>query len=60
MQRSSSIRRRTPALEGDYWILTNIYAPCTPDGKKDFCEWFKDIQMPDDQEWLIVGDFNLM
>lgn len=41
------------------WILTNIYAPCTPSGKKEFLAWFKNIQMPSDIDWLIVGDFNL-
>ena len=45
---------------GNYWMLTNIYAPCTPEGKREFCDWFKNIQMPDEQDWLIVGDFNLM
>jgi len=45
---------------GNYWLLTNIYALCTPDGKRDFCDWFKNIQMPDEQDWIIVGDFNLM
>jgi hypothetical protein len=28
-------------------------------GKKDFIEWFQDIHMPDDVDWLVVGDFNL-
>lgn len=23
-----------------------------------FFDWFKDIQMPDDTKWLILGDFN--
>ena len=45
---------------GNYWMLTNIYAPCTPKGKREFCDWFKNIQMPDEHDWLIVGDFNLM
>jgi len=40
-------------------ILTNIYAPCTPSSKKYFVEWFQNIQMPDNVDWLIVGDFNL-
>jgi hypothetical protein len=42
-----------------HWILTNIYAPCTYSGKRDFLQWFTDIQMPEDVNWLIVGDFNL-
>jgi hypothetical protein len=45
---------------GNYWMLTNVYAPCTTEGRKDFYDWFKNIQMPDEQDWLIVGDFNLM
>ena len=42
------------------WILTNVYAPCTPEGKVIFFYWFRDISMPDDLNWLIVGDFNLI
>jgi exonuclease III len=41
------------------WILTNIYAPCTPSGKREFISWFKNIQMSDQADWLVVGDFNL-
>jgi hypothetical protein len=37
-----------------------VYAPCTPVGKRAFLEWFKGIQMPDQAEWLIIGDFNLI
>jgi len=29
-------------------------------GKRRFLEWFKHIQMPDQTEWIIVGDFNLI
>jgi len=36
------------------WILTNIYAPCTRAGKRDFINWFQNIQMPDIVDWLIV------
>jgi endonuclease/exonuclease/phosphatase family metal-dependent hydrolase len=42
------------------WILTNIYDPSTPDGRVEFLNWFKSIVMPDDQSWIIVGDFNLI
>lgn len=41
------------------WTLTNVYGPCTPEGKRDFIDWMKNIQMPDDTDWLLVGDFNL-
>ena len=42
------------------WVLTNIYAPCTPAEKTQFLSWFRDIQMPTEILWLIVGDFNLI
>lgn len=44
---------------GASWILSNIYAPFTPAGKREFLAWFKNIQMPDNIDWLVVGDFNL-
>jgi hypothetical protein len=47
-------------VTGQKWILTNIYAPCTPDGKLDFLRWFWDIDMPDEECWIILGDFNLI
>jgi hypothetical protein len=30
-------------LTDDCWILTNIYAPCTTEGKSAFLQWFKDL-----------------
>jgi exonuclease III len=47
-------------LNGQKWILTNIYATCTPDGKLSFLRRFKNIQMPDDCLWIVLGDFNLI
>jgi hypothetical protein len=47
-------------LSGEHWILTNIYAPCTSEGKLAFLNWFKNIEMPVEAKWLIVGDFNLL
>jgi hypothetical protein len=50
----------TCSLSGETWLLTNIYAPCTVEGKFSFLNWLKNISMPDDTKWLIVGDFNLL
>lgn len=46
-------------LNNDPWILTSVYGPCDAEGKITFIDWFENIHMPDDIEWLIVGDFNL-
>lgn len=50
----------TSNINNSSWVLTTMYAPCTPVGKRTFLERFKGIQMPDQTEWLIIGDFNLI
>lgn len=45
---------------GDSWVLTNIYAPCIDEGRIQFLECFKNIDMLDMVDWLIVSDFNLI
>lgn len=47
-------------LNDESWIVSNIYGPCIPEGKRQFTDWFKQIQMPQEWDWLVVGDFNLM
>jgi exonuclease III len=47
-------------MSGASWVLTNVYAPCTVQGRLDFLDWFGSIDMADDIDWLIVGDFNLI
>jgi hypothetical protein len=42
------------------WVLTCVYAPCTPEGRTLFLNWFKNITMPARTNWLILGDFNLI
>jgi len=42
------------------WVLTNVYGPCTTFGKILFVNWLKNIDMPDEVDWLLHGDFNLL
>lgn len=42
------------------WVLTCVYAPCTPEGRTIFLNWFKHIHMPAGTDWIILGDFNLI
>jgi hypothetical protein len=48
------------SMSGASWFLTNIYAPCSHEGRQDFLDWFHNINMPDDCDWLVVEDFNLI
>jgi hypothetical protein len=47
-------------INNSSWVLTTIYAPCTPTGKRAFLDWFKSFPMPEQTEWLNIGDFNLI
>lgn len=38
----------TSLHSGDSWVLTNIYALCTDEGRVLFLDWFKNIMMPED------------
>lgn len=42
------------------WILANVYAPCTDEGKQLFLNWFYNFDMDNENDWLWVGDFNLI
>lgn len=42
------------------WTLTCVYGPCTTDGKTSFINWLKEVQMIDNNEYIILGDFNLI
>jgi hypothetical protein len=48
------------AKDDGAWTLTNIYAPCQDAQQLAFLSWFHNIQVADDVDWLIVGDFNLI
>jgi exonuclease III len=47
-------------VSGATWTLTNIYAPCTTQEKLVFLNWFQNVDMLDDVDWLVLGDFNLI
>jgi hypothetical protein len=50
----------TSSISNASWVLTNVYASCTPDGKWRFLNWFHNIGMSEEIGWLVVGDFNLL
>jgi hypothetical protein len=40
--------------------LTSIYGPCHAEEKDQFIDWFGNIDMPEDTDWIIMGDFNFI
>ena len=44
----------------DSWNLVNVYGPCTGQRRLDFTSWLFDLHIPDNENWLILGDFNFI
>jgi exonuclease III len=50
----------TSTTSAQTWTLINIYGPCTGDLRNDFIKWLFDLNIPYDEDWLILGDFNFI
>lgn len=48
----------TTKKSGETWTLTNVYGPRQHDLRTIFINWFQNIQMEDDTNWLVLGGFN--
>jgi hypothetical protein len=42
------------------WTLVSVYGPCRGIERDIFVQWLHDLQIPFDEHWLLVGDFNFM
>jgi exonuclease III len=40
--------------------ITNIYAPCSDDGRLEFTQWLNSLDSSEYELWMIMGDFNLI
>lgn len=40
------------------WSLLNIYGPCTGPARDIFTTWLFYLNIPDNEDWLLIGDFN--
>jgi hypothetical protein len=43
-----------------FWTLNNVYAPCQDNEQLVFLHWLNSLVIPDDENWLLMGDFNLI
>ena len=50
--------RFTSTQSNDSWTLVNVYGPCADPNRALFTAWLFDLQIPNGEDWLILGDFN--
>jgi exonuclease III len=49
----------TSTHNSDKWTLVNVYGPCKGPDRDDFVQWLYDLEIPSQELWLLLGDFNL-
>jgi hypothetical protein len=42
------------------WTLVNIYRLCNREARDLFVQWLFDLRIPDDEDFLFLGDFNFV
>lgn len=47
-------------LDNSTWYLTNVYGPNSTKGKLEVTNWPMNLDTSTMEQWLIVGDFNLI
>ena len=40
------------------WTLVNIYGPCQGDSRVTYTNWLRHLNIPSNDDWLLLGDFN--
>lgn len=45
-------------MEPCIWKLVNVYGPCTEPARSHFISWLKNLDIEENANWLILGDFN--
>ena len=42
------------------WTLVVVYGPCQGEARDNFVTWMYHLNIPVDENWLILGDFNFL
>src|SRR3954463_4599613 len=59
-QRFALIVRFTSVHNAEIWTMVSVYCPCLGPLRDNFVQWLYDLHIPDDDNWLLLGDFNLI
>ena len=48
----------TSSHNNETWTLTSVYGPCQGVERDVFVNWLYDLDIQDESNWMIMGDFN--
>jgi exonuclease III len=60
LQKFGIIIKFTSTHSNQQWTLVNIYGPCQGEERDNFVQWLYNLNVPDDEDWLFMGDFNFI
>lgn len=40
------------------WNLVSVYGPCVEPARSMFISWHRNLDMQDEENWIVLGDFN--
>lgn len=50
----------TSTHSNQQWTLVTLYGPCQGEERDNFVQWLYNLNVPDDEDWLFMGDFNFI
>ena len=42
------------------WSMVTVYGPCQGPRRDEFVQWLYNLQIPPNDNWLLLGDFNFI
>lgn len=45
-------------MDNCVWNLVNVYGPCVEPARSQFITWLRALDIQDEENWMILGDFN--
>ena len=60
IQSFAVVVRFTSKQNNEQWSLVSVYGPCQGEARDNFVAWLYNLNIPIDDNWLIIGDFNFM
>lgn len=58
ISRSAVIIQFCSKHNGECWTLVVVYGPCHEPDRSAFVQWLHDLDIPDNENWILMGDFN--
>src|ERR1041385_4555070 len=50
----------TSVHNAEVWTMVAVYGPCQRPLRDEFVQWLYDLCIPDEDNWLLLGDFNFI